>query len=359
MFPPTRYLQWAYRLFGNVRYDLATSGVATVPAEELGGPPLAALDDPAGHARAREAIARYNDVGPDQVIAALGTTHAIWLAYVALTSPGDDILVEDPAYEPLVRIAEGIGARVSRFVREPDRGFALDPDRIGASLSPRTKLVVISNLHNPSGVRAPDDALREAARVAASRGAHLLVDEVYAPFDELVDDRGVFQGSARRLAPNVVVASSLTKCYGLAPARLGWLLGPPGVVAQADHATVASIGTLPLAHAHALAHALARVGVLAARARLLVAGKRERVAAWIARQRLDWSDPREGLFGFVTLPRAGDLTPAIEAMAREQEVLVAAGSFFGIPNGFRLAWTAPADALDEGLERLRRGLAAT
>ena len=62
-------------------------------------------------------------------MAALGTTHAIWLAYASMISPGDEVLVEQPAYEPLVRIAEGVGARVVRFARDPRERFVLDPDR--------------------------------------------------------------------------------------------------------------------------------------------------------------------------------------------------------------------------------------
>jgi hypothetical protein len=356
MFGPTRYLDWARKLYGQVRFDLATSGIAPVSAAELGLPDAQGLDDPAGWQRLREAIAWYNDVPAGEAIAALGTTHALWLAYASLTSPGDDVLVEAPGYEPLTRIAEGVGARVICFERPSSDGFGLDPDRIARAMTPRTRVVAVSNLHNPSGVRADADSLRAAARVAGSHGAVLLVDEVYAPFDTLVDERGVFRGSARHLGPNVVTVSSLTKCYGLGSQRIGWLLGPADVVARAENAITASCGMLPLVHAHLALHAFAHVGTLADRARALVAGKRVRVGRWIEAEGLAWSAPTQGLFGLVTVPGAGDLTAAIERAAREQEVLVAAGSFFGVPGGFRLAWSASDEVLDEGLARLAEAL---
>jgi len=358
MFAPTRYLEWARRYYGKVRFDLATSGIPTSPIEAIGVPEPARMDDPGGWDRLRDAIARYNDVGRDEAVAALGTTHALWLAYASLTSPGDDVLVEEPAYEPLVRIAEGVGARVVRFARPAEDRFALDPDRLARAMTPRTRLVVVTNLHNPSGVRMPDAVLRAAARVAQQRGAYLLVDEVYAPFDSLVDEHGVFGGTARKLAPNVVAVGSLTKCFGVGPLRVGWLLGQPDVVARAQDAITASCGMLPLTHAHLAAHALARVAELAARTRAMLAGKRQRVAAWAADEGLAWSAPDEGLFGFAAIPMAGDLTPVVEAAAREREVLVAAGSFFEMPNGFRLAWSAESGALDEGLARLALALRA-
>jgi aspartate/methionine/tyrosine aminotransferase len=357
MFGPTRYLDWARRFYGKVRFDLATSGMPTVATAALGLPDPSSLDDPTGWPRLREAIATHNDVPANEAVAALGATHALWLAYASLTKPGDEVLVESPAYEPLLRIAEGVGARVTQFPRDPAT-FALDPERLSRAVTARTRVVAVTNLHNPSGIRAPDDALRECARIAERSGAWLLVDEVYASFDELVDARGVFRASARRLAPNVVVASSLTKCYGLSPHRIGWMLGPPEAVRLAEDATTASCGMLPLSHAHVALRAFTQLGELAARARAVLGRKRGRVAEWARAEGLGWSTPDAGLFGFATVPGAGDLTAAIEQAAADREVLVAAGSFFGVPNGFRLAWTAPPETLEGGLATLSAVLRA-
>src|SRR5580658_9384658 len=120
MFAPTRYLAWARRVHGQARYDLASSGMPTFPLAELGVPEASRLDDPTGWIRLREAIAHYNDVPGGEAVATLGTSHALWLAYASLTSSGDEVLVEDPAYEPLLRAVEGVGARVRRFERPAD-----------------------------------------------------------------------------------------------------------------------------------------------------------------------------------------------------------------------------------------------
>jgi aspartate/methionine/tyrosine aminotransferase len=363
MFAPTRYLQWARRFYGQVRFDLATSGMPDVDAETLRvlrAREDAVPDEPAAAwAILCAKIAAYNDVTRDQVLPALGTTHALWLACAALLSPGDDVLVEAPAYEPLIRIPEGAGARVLPFRRAALAGFALEPESIARAMTPRTRLGVVTNLHNPTGVRAGDDALRAAARVAAAGGATLLVDEVYAPFDALVDEshgRAVFTNSARKLAPNVVTVSSLTKCYGLGPERVGWLLGPPDVIGRATDALVASAGLLPRSHSRMAVGAFSELPSLASRSRRLLAGKRERVGAWVAARGLRWSAPTEGLFGLVTVPGGVDLTARIEAAVREHDVLVAPGAFFGVPDAFRLAWSLPVEHLDQGLERLAQAL---
>ena len=358
MFAPTRYLEWARRLYGQVRFDLATSGTPIVDVARLRSREDAAPDAPAAAWEGlRDAIAAYNGVPRDEVMPALGTTHALWLACAAVLSPGDDVVVEDPAYEPLIRIPEGAGARVVTFRREARDGFALDPEAVARAMTPRTRLVVVTNLHNPTGVRASDQDLRAVARVAAARGAHLLVDEVYAPFDALVDGAPcAFAGSARKLADPVIAVSSLTKCFGLGPERIGWVLGPRDVIGRAGDALVASTGMLPRSHARVAIAAFAELPSLAARSRTLLAGKRERVAAWVGARGLTWSAPAEGLFGLVTVPGRADLTERIEAAARDHHVLVAPGAFFGVPDAFRIAWSLPSDQLDEALERLAAAL---
>lgn len=352
MFAPVRYIAWATKFYGKVELDLATSGIPYAAWSEL-GVPEPNLDDLSAYPAFREALAVYNDVPVADVVPALGTSGGVFLAYAAMLSPGDEVLVEYPGYEPLTRAAEGLGAVVRTFERRIEDGFRVVPERVAAAVTPRTRVIVVTNLHNPSGVRTPDATLLELAQIADARGAYLLVDEVYAPFDDLPED-GVFRTSARKLAPNVVAVSSLTKCYGLGMHRIGWVLGPAELVECAETATIAICGHLPLSHAARGAVAVANVGKLAKRAKAILAGKRDIAARWAATlPNATWSAPTSGLFGLVTLDDPQDLLPRIESWATEHGVLVGAGSFFGVPNGFRLSWASlPKERFEEGLARL-------
>lgn len=352
MFAPVRYIDWATKFYLKVPFDLASSGIPLASWAEV-GVPEPDLDDPSAYERFREAIALYNDLPVAEVWPALGTSHAVFLAYAAMLSPGDEVLVELPGYEPLTRTAEGLGAVVRTYERSAADGFAISPERVAAAVTSRTRVIVVTNLHNPTGVRTPEATLLELAKIAEARSAYLLVDEVYAPFDDLPDD-GVFRSTARKLAPNVVAVSSLTKCYGLGMHRIGWVLGPAEVIERAAAATIATVGHLPLSHAARGAVALANVGVLARRAKGLLAGKREVAASWAATiPHARWSAPTSGLFGMMTLPESGELRPRIESWATEHGVLVGAGTFFGVPNGFRLSWASLArPRFEEGLARL-------
>lgn len=357
MFAPTRYIAWAQRLFGKVDYDLATSGIPIVHGDDLAPiaePGARRAGDVACYAELRARMAVYNCVAAAEVVPALGTTQGIFLAYAALLSPGDEILVEHPGYEPLTRIAEGLGVHVRTFARDPAQGYRLDPAAVAAAMTPRTRAIVVTNLQNPTGVRTDDDTIRELARIAEAQAAHVIVDEVYAPFDGLTDD-GVFHGSARNLAPNVLAIGSLTKAYGLGNLRVGWLLAPEAVAARALDAIISVAGHLPLVHASFGVAAFDHLPALSARAKALFAGKRAIAEAWAKGLGLGWSAPREGLYGLVTVPGAGDLLAEIEAHAVETGVLVSAGSFFGVPDGFRLSWASCDEArFREGLTRLAR-----
>ena len=352
MFPETRYLRWASRLYGQTRLDLASSGMQAARWSDLGSPAVD-VDDAGALTRLRRSVAAYNDLPEAEVFPALGTSHAIFLAYAALLSPGDEILVETPGYEPLTRAAEGLGAVVRTFERAESKGFAVDPGQVAAAMGPRTRAVVVTNLHNPSGVRVPDATLRELATVAAARGSYLVVDEVYAPFDALPED-GIFRGSARKLAPNVIALGSLTKAYGLGLYRLGWVAGPFEVIARAENASIATMGHAGANHAAYGIAAFRAVGLLARRAMRTLEDKRLLAEHWAASHpAVRWSAPKAGLYGLVTVPGAGDLTDRIESHARATGVLVAAGSFFGAPESFRLSWaTTTTERFAEGLAAL-------
>lgn len=353
MFAPTEYLRWAEAWFARAPFDLARSGV--------NGPGKPPLDPPSDLERVgawrelREHIAAYNGVAVDEALPAFGTTHALWLAYVALLAPGDEALIERVTYEPMHRIAEGVGAKVAWFDRVAP-GFAIDPALVARATSERTRAVVVSDLHNPSGARADPEALREVARVAAVRGAHVVVDEVYAAFDSLCDPRGRWGMSRRRLAPNVVAVGSLTKCYGLGAHRVGWMLGPRHVIARAEDALLATLADPPLVWASLAVRAFERLPSYAEWARARIGRKRARVESWLAaRSHLVWSAPREGLFGLAIDKRTrDDLTARIERGVRDHGVAVAPGAFFGVPNGFRIAWSCDESKLDDALDRLAR-----
>ncbi len=355
--PELAYLAWALERYGMVRFDLASSGLAPLTVADIGEPAevFARTTDPRAAFAFTEAVAERFRVSLDRVAPALGATHGIWCAYAATLAAGDEALVEAPTYEPLLRTAVGFHARVIPYVRDLDRGASIDVDAVARLVTARTRLIVVSNLHNPTGAYVDDDVLLALAAVAKKAGAHLLVDEVYR---DLRDDAGAAPTSVH-LADNIIVTSSLTKVYALPWARAGWILGPPDVIARARVAALHSVGGFSSALASAGSWALGHMDHVRARsvdARANVDRSAALLSAWVAaRPGLRFDPQPSSIFGFVVETRGRDLRPLIERAIDEQQVIVAPGSFFGFPAGMRVRYGAIPDALlEEGLERLGR-----
>ncbi len=210
------YMLWA-KTQSRANFNLATSGVGSFPLRDL---PVTIDqleingDSTYGYAPLQHAIAKKCGVDPDCVVAATGTSMANHLAMATLIDPGDEVLLEQPTYELLTSTLFYLGASVKRFARSEESGYALDPAEVRRVITPRTKLIVLTNLHNPSSVLASESALREVGDLALSVGAHVLVDEVYLD--------AVFTNTPKpsyHLGPEFIVTTSLTKVYGLSGLR--------------------------------------------------------------------------------------------------------------------------------------------
>src|SRR6202166_1885870 len=151
------YMEWA-KTRSHAQFNLATSGLISVPLSEF-PVRLEQLEITApgayGYGPLQERLARHNGVPEECVVAATGTSMANHLAMAAVLDPGDEVLIEQPVYEPLLNIAEYLGARIKRVPRRFETGFAVELSEIEKAISGETRLIVLSNLHNPSGALIP------------------------------------------------------------------------------------------------------------------------------------------------------------------------------------------------------------
>ena len=343
----TEYLHWAIARYHDLACDLASSGTPFVPAAELGPPPPGS-DSFATWNELSKLVAGREGWGADEVRAAPGATGAVTLACATLLQPGDRVLVERPTYEPLVHIPKAFGAVVDRFDRRQAAGWALEPDAVLRAMQPGTKLVLVAEPNNPTGILSPPEALRATAEAVQRAGARLVVNEVYHRFHPVA--------SARRLDREILVADSVTKFEGLGWARGGWLAGPPEVIAAAAAAQVTLSVLAPASAAWAML-ALQRPA-LAERARALAsADKRRKVATWVAAHpRLSWVEPAGGLFGLIRVADPPDLPALAERLRTEHGLLFAPGSFFEAPGTLRVSWSVDDACLDGGLRLLAEAL---
>ena len=168
---------------------------------------------------------------PEQeVTVTAGGSEAIFDAVMAVITPGDEVIVLDPAYdlyEPVVALAGGWTVRVPL---DPTT-FAIDWDRVAAAVTPRTRLVIVNSPHNPTGAVW---SATDAARLAAFVEAHdllVIADEVYAPL--VFDGRPHVSALAHpALRARAFVVTSFGKRYHCTGWRLGAVIAPPALTAE-------------------------------------------------------------------------------------------------------------------------------
>lgn len=302
-------------------------------------------------------LAKSYGVAPGHIMCTTGATGAMAILYRALLKRGDHVLVETPGFDLLGLLAQERGAQVGSF-RRPGGNFDLDVDRIAKALTPRTRLVVLTNLHNPSGLPAEHSALVALAGLAEARGFHVIVDEVYGDFATTAER----PMPACAVSPRFISVSSLTKSFGLSTLRCGWIVADPAVITLA--ATLAARTEFGVSN---LSHAIAAIvleqpapfraysdGVLQA-ARPVV---ERHLAEWRAAELVDGVFPASGCIVFPRLVGIDDTLAFAEQLLEQTGVSVVPGEFFGAAGHIRIGYGQPAPVLDKALGRLGETLLA-
>jgi hypothetical protein len=217
-------------------------------------------------------------------------------------------------------------------------------------LTPTTRLIVITNLHNPSGALAEEEELRALGDLAARVGARVVVDEVY--LDAAVPPRR----SAVHLGPGFVITNSLTKVYGLSGLRCGWILAEPELAERMWRLN----DLFGVNQAHP-AERLASIAfdhideVIGDRPSMLERNRRSFNDFVVGRTDLQCMPAEHGITAF---PRwsGGDTQRLYDHLCEHYDAAVVPGGWFEMPDHFRVGFGLDTDDFREGLKRLGAAL---
>lgn len=351
-----------------VDFNLSESGVHPLQLGEL-------VDD----ARARDALmhealrytqsngtaalrsliaAQYDGATIDHVQVTNGGAEANYITTWNLVEPGDEIVFMVPNYMQTWGLTRAFGATVREWplntVARADGtlGWQMDLDGLAALVSARTKLIVICNPNNPTGARFNAEDLDRIAALASRHGTWILADEIYRGAERDGRETPTMWGRTDR----VVVTSGLSKAYGLPGLRIGWVVGPPSLIASLwsyhDYTTISPGALSDLLARHALDPA--RRSTILARTRRILNENFPVIARWLASHGslFTYAPPDAGAIVYVQYHHPINSTTLVQRLRQEKSVLIVPGDHFGMDGFLRIGYGDEPGYLGEGLNRL-------
>lgn len=304
---------------------------------------------PEGSPELRAAIARrYRGIFPGDVIATCGAIEALRLAVDALVVAGDEVIVQEPSYPAVALLAAARGARIVPW-RLDDASGHTPLAMLSSLLTPRTRLVAITQPNGPTGAALDVPVLERLGDLLAARSIPLLSDEVYR---DLALDPDIAVPSSIGSYEHALAVGDVTKPFGLGGLRVGWIVVRDGtlrerIAALRDFTTLSLPTPSDVLARIALRHdrRLLREPLANARANLrALCSLVERSGA------LSFTPPRAGVTAFV---RLADAT-RIQVALRDEGVLVVPGELFGRPDHLRIGLAGPPTVFTASLEHLER-----
>jgi len=354
--PRSELFDWLLEYEEDVKYNFGTSsipGIRFSDLERYTGFEMDADFDlgkntPFGYEPLRSVIVDKYGCDMGNVVTTTGGSEANFLTCMALLDKGDEVMVEQPGYEPMWLVPAMFGARLRKWERTFENDYKLDLDTLNELMGKKTKMIVLTNLHNPSGALVPRSVMKAVSEMAQDNDAHVLIDEIF------LDASRTPTSSAAGLE-NVIVTSSITKVYGLGGLRTGWIVADEETAERCQSAKFMASAASPYLSEVINATVLLRgQKEILERFRDTADRNTEIVRKWIGENSdlLKWMEPAGGIMCFPRYSINMDSATLCRELLEKGDVLVSPGAFFGTEGHFRLTFTVPEDVLREGLEEL-------
>ena len=227
-FPRFKYMTWAKEVECTSGIHLSSSGLPCPTPEELDlhtKPPRIHQISTYGDIELIDAIANRYRTDYENIFLAPGSSGANYTAMGVILEKDDEVIVESPSYEVLAQIPLVFGAQVKRWQRKFENSWKLDFERLSELLTDKTKLIVLTNPHNPTGMTLDIDDLKKLKQIAEKQDIYVMFDEV---FIEMIQDK--FSVSALNRSKRFIITGGVTKSFGLGGIRLGWAIAQPHLV---------------------------------------------------------------------------------------------------------------------------------
>ncbi len=287
------------------------------------------------------------------------TKQALFMIALAYLDPGDEVLLPDPSwvsYEAHIRMTGAVPKYVTTSF---DDGFVIDPEKVEAAATSKTKMVVINSPSNPTGCVQPESTIKGIADICVDRDIYALSDEIYE--NVIYGGRHVSIASMPGMFDRTITVSGLSKTYAMTGWRLGWAIAPAqDIVAinklQSHSITCCTSFTQPAA-------VEAITGPQEEKDRMVETFRKRRDLALDLISEIPQLECNVPEGAFYLFPRCSIDMPSnelAERLLKEAKVAVTPGRAFG-PAGegfFRISYATGEDQIREGLSRIKKALAS-
>ena len=280
----------------------------------------------------------YETIRARDVLVVAAAEEAIFLFYHALLEPGNHVIVETPCYESAFALVKSAGASASAWKRKPENDWAHDLAALESMIQPNTRAIYINTPHNPTGLIMPLEILKRVLELAEKQGIYVFCDEVYR---ELEHDPGTRLPAACDLYDRAVSLGSMSKTYGLAGLRLGWLASRDTEILRKCtdlkyYTTISSSAPSEFLTDLALRHR----EKLVERNRQLVLRNLNLLSGFLVDRRnlFSWTRPNGSTIGFVKFKLDQDVYQFCETVVAESGVLLLPGTVYDEPRHIRFGY---------------------
>lgn len=351
--------------YSTIKYNLAESSVRDITLDSLNvdlSGILLFYGEHKGMYKLRQAIIEESKVlTPEDVIVTAGAAMALFITSTTLLSAKDHLVVIRPNYGTNIETPRAIGCTISIVDLSFEQGYEIDVAAVAAAIQPNTRLISITNPHNPTGRVYSDETLSALIALAEEHGCHLLVDETYRD----LNFQTALKPYAAALSDKVISVSSVSKSFGAPGIRTGWVITRDqkllhDLLAAREQITLCNSIVDETIALHLLTHKKKLVSAHHKYVRRNFAYLKE----WIGRQPyLEWVEPQAGVVCFPRL-RAEykvDVEALYDKLYNEYGTVVGPGHWFEKERTYmRIGYGYPLhEELKTGLDNLEKCIAAT
>jgi aspartate/methionine/tyrosine aminotransferase len=347
-----KLIDWIVQNISKAKYDFVSTGLDPPNLEEL------AIDlsyegfKRNKSLRLEESIGSVYNVPSQEVAATSGCTLALFLIFASLLKPNDEVVVLMPNYPSEFLVPKVLGARVRKIETKFEETFAPNIEEIENTVSKNTKMLILTNSNNPTGMKLARREMEKMAEITSRTGTIMVVDET---FREFAENRAPL---ARNLGDHVLVTNTMAKYFGMGDLKVGWIIAQEELIRkiQAVNRWVSiNVGPFP---AWAAAKILENKMKFDERASSVMTTNLQVAKDFFTRntELFDWVEPDGAPICFPRFKLPMSSFAVCKTLIEEFGIFLSPGEFFEREGCIRLSFTGEPDRVKAGFEKLEEAI---